>query len=77
MTLPAIPALHAPPARAVSARELRAADQEARADVVLEETVTTTWQEHAFLQPEAGIAFLDEQERLVVETAGQWLVNSA
>ncbi len=45
----------------------------ARADVVLEETFTTTWQEHAFLQPEAGIAFLDEQERLVVETAGQWL----
>jgi CO/xanthine dehydrogenase Mo-binding subunit len=45
----------------------------ARADVVLEETFTTTWQEHAFLQPEAGIAFIDEQERLVVETAGQWL----
>ncbi|GHO96653.1 carbon-monoxide dehydrogenase large subunit [Reticulibacter mediterranei] len=43
------------------------------ADVVLEETFTTTWQEHAFLQPEAGIAFIDEQERLVVETAGQWL----
>jgi CO/xanthine dehydrogenase Mo-binding subunit len=45
----------------------------ARADVVLEETFTTTWQEHAFLQPEAGIAFIDEQERLVIETAGQWL----
>jgi CO/xanthine dehydrogenase Mo-binding subunit len=45
----------------------------AQADVVLEETFTTTWQEHAFLQPEAGIAFIDEQGRLVVETAGQWL----
>src|SRR3712207_7355845 len=29
--------------------------------------------EHAFLQPEAGIAFWDDQDRLVIETAGQWL----
>ena len=43
------------------------------ADVVLDGEFTTSWQEHAFLQPEAGIAFVDEQERLVVETAGQWL----
>lgn len=45
----------------------------AQADIVLEETFTTSWQEHAFLQPEAGIAYLDEQDRVVVETAGQWL----
>ena len=45
----------------------------AAADVVLEETFNTTWQEHAFLQPEAGIAYIDEQGRLVLETAGQWL----
>jgi CO/xanthine dehydrogenase Mo-binding subunit len=45
----------------------------AEADVVLEEEFRTSWQEHAFLQPEAGIAFVDEQGRLVVETAGQWL----
>ncbi|HMO59264.1 MAG TPA: xanthine dehydrogenase family protein molybdopterin-binding subunit, partial [Roseiflexaceae bacterium] len=45
----------------------------AEADVVLEETFHTTWQEHAFLQPEAGIAYLDDTGRLVVETAGQWL----
>lgn len=43
------------------------------ADVVLEDTFTTSWQEHAFLQPEAGIAYIDEQGRVVVETAGQWL----
>ncbi len=43
------------------------------ADVVLEDTFTTSWQEHAYLQPEAGIAFLDEQGRVVIETAGQWL----
>ena len=45
----------------------------AEADVVLEDTFSTSWQEHAFLQPEAGIAYIDEQGRVVVETAGQWL----
>jgi CO/xanthine dehydrogenase Mo-binding subunit len=44
-----------------------------QADVILEETFTTSWQEHAFMQPEAGIAYLDTQSRVVVETAGQWL----
>lgn len=43
------------------------------ADVVIEDEYTTTWQEHAFLQPEAGIAFIDDDGRVVVETAGQWL----
>ncbi len=45
----------------------------AEADIVLEDTFTTSWQEHAFLQPEAGIAYVDEQGYLVLETAGQWL----
>jgi CO/xanthine dehydrogenase Mo-binding subunit len=45
----------------------------AQADIVLEETFTTSWQEHAFLQPEAGIAYIDSQGRVVIETAGQWL----
>ena len=45
----------------------------AQADIVLEETFTTSWQEHAFLQPEAGIAYLDSRGRVVIETAGQWL----
>ncbi len=45
----------------------------AEADVILEETFSTSWQEHAYLQPDAGIAYVDEQERVVVETAGQWL----
>ncbi|HEV2580943.1 MAG TPA: xanthine dehydrogenase family protein molybdopterin-binding subunit [Ktedonobacteraceae bacterium] len=45
----------------------------AEADVILEGTFSTSWQEHAFLQPEAGIAYIDEQGRVVVETAGQWL----
>ncbi len=42
------------------------------ADVVVEATFTTSWQEHAYLQPDAAIAYWEE-ERLVVETAGQWL----
>lgn len=45
----------------------------ARADLVLEGEYSTSWQEHAFLQPEAGIAYVDADGRLVVETAGQWL----
>jgi CO/xanthine dehydrogenase Mo-binding subunit len=45
----------------------------AEADVVLEDEFSTGWQEHAFLQPEAGIAYVDEGGRGVVEAAGQWL----
>ncbi|HEY4439541.1 MAG TPA: xanthine dehydrogenase family protein molybdopterin-binding subunit, partial [Candidatus Elarobacter sp.] len=44
----------------------------ASADVVLTETFTTSWQEHAYLQPDAAIAYYEGQT-LVVETAGQWL----
>jgi CO/xanthine dehydrogenase Mo-binding subunit len=43
------------------------------ADVVLDGEFATTWQEHAFLQPEAGVAYVDEAGRVVIETAGQWL----
>ena len=39
---------------------------------MLSGTFTTSWQEHAYLQPDAGIAYY-EGETLVVETAGQWL----
>ena len=45
----------------------------AAADVVLSGAFTTTWQEHAYLQPEAGTAWVDGLGRLVIETAGQWL----
>jgi CO/xanthine dehydrogenase Mo-binding subunit len=50
-----------------------AASALAAADVVLEGEFSTSWQEHAYLQPEAGIAYFDELGRVVVETAGQWL----
>jgi CO/xanthine dehydrogenase Mo-binding subunit len=45
----------------------------AEADIVLEGNFSTSWQDHAYLQPEAGIAYCDEQGRVVIETAGQWL----
>jgi CO/xanthine dehydrogenase Mo-binding subunit len=59
--------LHVPIRKGDAARAL------AEADVVLDGAFTTSWQEHAYLQPEAGIAYLDNQGRLVIETAGQWL----
>jgi CO/xanthine dehydrogenase Mo-binding subunit len=45
----------------------------AEADVVLDGEFSTSWQEHAYLQPEAGIAYIDPHNRVVIETAGQWL----
>ncbi len=44
-----------------------------QADVILEETFRTGWQEHAYLQPEAGVAYVDDEGRIVVITAGQWV----
>jgi CO/xanthine dehydrogenase Mo-binding subunit len=44
-----------------------------RADVIVEGTYRTGAQEHAYLQPEAGVAYVDEQGRVVVEVAGQWM----
>ncbi len=32
----------------------------------------TPFQEHAYLQPEAGLAYLDEEGRVTVQVAGQW-----
>ena len=44
----------------------------ARADVIIEGEYRTPYQEHAYLQPEAGLAYLDDQGRITVECAGQW-----
>ncbi len=40
--------------------------------VIVEGEYQTPVQEHAYLQPESGVAFLDEQGRITVVTAGQW-----
>jgi len=44
----------------------------ARADVIVESEYRTPAQEHAFLAPEAGIVYWDEQDRITVAVAGQW-----
>ncbi|MGB1285944.1 MAG: xanthine dehydrogenase family protein molybdopterin-binding subunit [Aggregatilineales bacterium] len=44
----------------------------AAADVIVEDVYETTWQEHAFLQPEAGLGYIDEKGRVTVVVAGQW-----
>jgi CO/xanthine dehydrogenase Mo-binding subunit len=43
-----------------------------KADVIIESEYHTPFQEHAYLQPEAGIAYIDDQSRVTVEVAGQW-----
>ena len=41
-------------------------------DVIVEGEYYTPMQEHAYLQPEAGISYLDEEGRITVVVAGQW-----
>jgi CO/xanthine dehydrogenase Mo-binding subunit len=45
----------------------------AQADVIVESTYRTHAQEHAYLQPEAGLAFVRDDGRIEVIVAGQWL----
>src|SRR5215207_10160061 len=44
----------------------------AKADVIVEGEYRTPVQEHAYLQPEAGLAYLDEEGRITVACGGQW-----
>ena len=44
----------------------------AQADVIVAGEYRTPAQEHAYLQPEAGLAYIDEAGRVTVEVAGQW-----
>ena len=44
----------------------------ASADVIIEGEYKTPAQEHAFLQPEAGVGLIDEQGRITIYVAGQW-----
>jgi CO/xanthine dehydrogenase Mo-binding subunit len=70
------PQLHTEAERNVMAHyRIRKGDMEsgwAKADVVVEATYQTAWQEHAYLQPEAGLAYIDGQGRVTVCVAGQW-----
>ena len=44
----------------------------AQADVIVEGEYRTPVQEHAYLQPEAGLAYIDEEGRITVACGGQW-----
>jgi len=43
-----------------------------KADVIVEGEYRTPAQEHAYLQPEAGISYYDDEGRVTVIVAGQW-----
>ena len=63
------------PRNLVTHFRIRKGDMDAgweQADVVVEGEYETTWQEHAYLQPEAGLSYIDEEGRITVVTAGQW-----
>lgn len=42
------------------------------ADIIIEGEYHTPAQEHAYLQPEAGLGYIDEEGRVTVQVAGQW-----
>jgi len=55
--------------------QIRKGDVEAawaEADVIVESEYRTPAQEHAYLQPEAGLAYIDDEGRVTVVVAGQW-----
>ncbi|HEX2698215.1 MAG TPA: molybdopterin cofactor-binding domain-containing protein, partial [Anaerolineales bacterium] len=44
----------------------------AKADVIIECEYRTPAQDHAYLQPEAGLSYLDEEGRITIACGGQW-----
>lgn len=46
-----------------------------QADVIVESVLNTPAQEHAYLQTESGLAYMDEEGRVAVVTTGQWGVK--
>ena len=55
--------------------KIRKGDIEAgfeQADVIVESEYRTPVQEHAYLQPEAGLAYIDDDGQITVESGGQW-----
>jgi CO/xanthine dehydrogenase Mo-binding subunit len=59
----------------ISHHQIRKGDMEAgwaAADVIVEGEYYTPPQEHAYLQPEAGLAYVDDESRVTVLVGGQW-----
>ncbi|MFL7837470.1 MAG: xanthine dehydrogenase family protein molybdopterin-binding subunit [Candidatus Promineifilaceae bacterium] len=44
----------------------------AAADIVVEGNYHVPYQEHAYLQPEAGVGWIDEEGRIAINVSGQW-----
>jgi CO/xanthine dehydrogenase Mo-binding subunit len=53
-------------------RKGKVEDGFAAADVIVEGEYRTHAQEHAYLQPEAGLGYVDEEGRITIQVAGQW-----
>ena len=69
------PDLHPESNRYITYR-LRKGDMDAaweQADVVVEGTYEVPFQEHAYLQPEAAVSWIDDEGRITVAIAGQWI----
>jgi CO/xanthine dehydrogenase Mo-binding subunit len=72
---PGTPAVHHDRSNLLTSQEIRrgnAARAIAKASVVIEGTYRTGHIDHAFLSPEAGLAYVDDKGRLTVEVASQW-----
>jgi CO/xanthine dehydrogenase Mo-binding subunit len=44
-----------------------------QSDIIIESDYETPVQEHAYLQPEAGLAYIDDEDRITVIVGGQWV----
>lgn len=59
----------------LASNEVRWGDAEAalaQADIVIDEIYTTPFNEHAYLEPESGLAYWDDEGRMVVRSATQY-----
>jgi CO/xanthine dehydrogenase Mo-binding subunit/xanthine dehydrogenase iron-sulfur cluster and FAD-binding subunit A len=59
----------------ISHHQIRKGDVDSvwnQAEMIVESEYRTPAQEHAYLQPEAGLAYIDDQNRVTVMAAGQW-----
>lgn len=72
---PGAPLIHDRQSNILKSFHIRRGDIQAgfaQADVVVENDYFTPLTEHAFLQPEAGVGYIDDQGNVTVHSAGQW-----
>lgn len=63
------------PSNAYCHAKIRKGDMDAgwaHADIVIDDVYHFPYQEHAYLQPEAAVSYIDDSGRVTVEVAGQW-----